>query len=481
MSVGYILGVRDLPMDEGEPMEDFEMAEAEDEFDQAGMQHGLDEETLQEIKEKKKNGMFVSAWEEDDQDVDAKDLNDPVERYLTAAEEGRMEELQRFLLDDPELLHKVDVDGYTALHRASYNNHLHIVDFLVEKGANLEARTGQGWTPLHSACNWGNYEIVGRLISLKANPNALSEGSLTPLHVALCSQEDPEGVFHAVRYLVQAPGIDLSAVSGAGDKPLDLARRNHAQPESGSRTQSPITPLDLVKKLEMYKEQILDTADIELENFDAAIGDTVEYERKRTELLAQARTLKKDQKQFLSNKTELNMENAVIAGAKLLVDEVRCRRSMTKQLQEKCGIAEEDILYKGIDNSGRESVKMRDLTAGRTSSVVESFVDFKRQVDFKTKVIDGIVAKYGEERPLTRKRTRQSLPAKSRPEDLKTPKRARSTADIDVMNVNRILGKYAQEVASEIKNEFFSSARSRHISPIPLDFSALDDTDSSED
>ncbi|PAV89616.1 hypothetical protein WR25_19657 isoform B [Diploscapter pachys] len=79
-----------------------------------------------------------------------------------------------------------------------------------------------------SAANWANFEVIGRLLSHGVDPNARSNGNVTALHLAINSQtEDAENVFHSVRYLLQAPGIDASVVSGSGDTPLSLARRSY--------------------------------------------------------------------------------------------------------------------------------------------------------------------------------------------------------------------------------------------------------------
>ena len=46
---------------------------------------------------------------------------------LWAAENGNIDEVKRLLDEDQNLLHYVDNDGYSPLHRASYNNHIHVV------------------------------------------------------------------------------------------------------------------------------------------------------------------------------------------------------------------------------------------------------------------------------------------------------------------------------------------------------------------
>lgn len=46
---------------------------------------------------------------------------------LEAAESGKLDEVKKFLAEDPSLVNCVDNDGYTPLHRACYGNHAEIV------------------------------------------------------------------------------------------------------------------------------------------------------------------------------------------------------------------------------------------------------------------------------------------------------------------------------------------------------------------
>lgn len=51
------------------------------------------------------SSMFVSGWEEDDDGILEKDLTDPSEQFLTAAEEGNLETLKKMYEKNPEFLH----------------------------------------------------------------------------------------------------------------------------------------------------------------------------------------------------------------------------------------------------------------------------------------------------------------------------------------------------------------------------------------
>ena len=85
------------------------------------------------------------------------DSNDPkaIEAYfLTCCEVGNIENMRKLLDLRPDLISVKDSDGYTALHRASYNGHVSIISELINADANIEAVTEDGWHPLHCACRW---------------------------------------------------------------------------------------------------------------------------------------------------------------------------------------------------------------------------------------------------------------------------------------------------------------------------------------
>jgi len=73
----------------------------------------------------------------------------------------------------------------SALHRAAYFNRLEAVRFLIEHGANVNARNNIGMTPLHYAALCGHRYMVKALLEKKAEVNALDCQGLTPLHLAV--------------------------------------------------------------------------------------------------------------------------------------------------------------------------------------------------------------------------------------------------------------------------------------------------------
>ena len=58
---------------------------------------------------------------------------------------------------------------FTALHAAACNSHLVVVQMLISRGANLEARNKRGETPLITACRNGNAACVAALLEANAD------------------------------------------------------------------------------------------------------------------------------------------------------------------------------------------------------------------------------------------------------------------------------------------------------------------------
>uniref|UniRef100_A0A0N4ZRA6 Palmitoyltransferase n=1 Tax=Parastrongyloides trichosuri TaxID=131310 RepID=A0A0N4ZRA6_PARTI len=183
---------------------------------------GIPIEVLEEIRDKKNKGMFVSGWENDENDLISKNMDDPIEQFLTAAEEGNLDLIKEKLNNDISLKDAHDRDGYTAMHRAAYSNHMDIVKYLIFVGASPEAKTNEGWSVLHSAAYWGNYDIVGVLISHGMDVNVTTNGMLTPLHCALNSESEYDKRYLTIKYLLEAPGVDVGIVSNGGQSPLQM-------------------------------------------------------------------------------------------------------------------------------------------------------------------------------------------------------------------------------------------------------------------
>ena len=100
----------------------------------------------------------------------------------------------------------------TPLHYASTKE---IVELLIAKGADVNAKSSDGSTPLHDAAYYGRTIIAELLIAKGADVNAKDEVGLTPLHRANLTKEIAE--------LLIAEGADVNAKEKYGETPLNWA------------------------------------------------------------------------------------------------------------------------------------------------------------------------------------------------------------------------------------------------------------------
>lgn len=147
------------------------------------------------------------------------------ERLLLAAEKGRLLELIQLLHEDGTSINHTDSDGYSPLHRASYNGCIDCAKYLVRHGANIEAKTNDDWTPLHCAVRWNNIDIAEFLIKSGADINAKSDGGNTPLHIVSSNGRYNETSI-GIQMLLYNPNCDYTLKNQSGDRAFDLARRS---------------------------------------------------------------------------------------------------------------------------------------------------------------------------------------------------------------------------------------------------------------
>jgi len=136
---------------------------------------------------------------------------------FSAAEQGNLDVVKGLVEGNSQLIVAADSRGYTLLHKAAYNNRLNVVEFLLSKGADINALSSSGSTPLHGAASYGHIEVVRFLLDKGASPDIVNSGGYTPLLGASTSNHG-----EIVRLLVEK-GANIDAKTGNGQTPLSLA------------------------------------------------------------------------------------------------------------------------------------------------------------------------------------------------------------------------------------------------------------------
>lgn len=119
-----------------------------------------------------------------------------------------------------------DEFGWTPLLRAVATKNKELVDFLISKGANVNAKnTSDGTTVIGYACMWGeeNKSIVELLLSKGARLNVTDGAGRTPLFVPVM------GGNLSIVELLLSKGIDVNSKDRNGQTALSFAEQNGNQ------------------------------------------------------------------------------------------------------------------------------------------------------------------------------------------------------------------------------------------------------------
>lgn len=199
--------------------------------------------------------------------------NSPMLELVQAIIAGEKTQVRKLISANPELAkaklevgasrqHSVDFyykeiehylyAGDTGLHAAAAAYNTEIARYLIECGAEVNAKNRRGAEPLHYASDgaptnhtWNpdaQAKVIELLIASGANPNALDKSGVAPIHRAVRTR-----CTSAVRALLKN-GADVRLKNKNGSTPLHLAVQNTGRGGSGS-SESKANQVEIIKLL----------------------------------------------------------------------------------------------------------------------------------------------------------------------------------------------------------------------------------------
>ncbi|MEP3478719.1 MAG: ankyrin repeat domain-containing protein [Fuerstiella sp.] len=138
------------------------------------------------------------------------------EDFYDAAVFGDMAKLKSMLAIDPDLVKSMGEYGFTALHGVASEEHYGAATYLIDNGADVNAKNDEGIAPLHLAA-WP--QMVELLISRGAEIDVRDESGRTPLMVHAEEAEDCD-----VMEMLLRLGADALAADEDGDTALSIAK-----------------------------------------------------------------------------------------------------------------------------------------------------------------------------------------------------------------------------------------------------------------
>jgi len=183
----------------------------------------------------------------------------------SAAAEGDLKAVKEHLAQGVDINAKEDKLDITALSLAALYDHAEIVAFLVQKGADVNARGDDGGTALHAAAFLGQYEVAKLLVQKGADVNAKKEDGETPISSTMADW----GTTEFIAGILQLK-LDREKVEAGRAKIAKLLRQQGAQTDFAGPVGNDIWTAAGAGNIEAVKQHLAKGVDVDAKNKDEA-------------------------------------------------------------------------------------------------------------------------------------------------------------------------------------------------------------------
>ena len=110
-------------------------------------------------------------------------VNIPIKALTLQDEREAHPNVAAVLLDRGAEVNAKTNNGWTPLHEAALNGHATVAALLLDRGAEVNAKTNNGWTPLHEAALNGHATVAALLLDRGAEINSKDNNGRTPFQL----------------------------------------------------------------------------------------------------------------------------------------------------------------------------------------------------------------------------------------------------------------------------------------------------------
>ncbi len=180
-------------------------------------------------------------------------------------------EVAEFLIDKGADVNAIDKNLITPLHRAALGSGSKVAKILIDKGADVNAKDSRGRTPLHDAAGYGNDQMVELLIERGAQVDVKDKRGTTALYSAASGTKDSKET------------VELLLAAGA-----DINIKRTAEPDKGfgilhaaiKNSNPRVVEMLITKGLDINAETATGRTPLELARDTTRLGSTAKRKRK---------------------------------------------------------------------------------------------------------------------------------------------------------------------------------------------------------
>ncbi|MDP6747726.1 MAG: CotH kinase family protein [Candidatus Poribacteria bacterium] len=193
------------------------------------------------------------------------DLKPKGDSIWSAAAEGNLNAVKKYLAKGIDINAKGGSLKSSALLSATLYDQVKVVEFLIQNGADVNAKGEDGGTALHAAAFLGQYTVTKLLIQNGADVNARNNDGETVISGTMADWETTKFIAGMLQLK-----LDRERVENGRDQIVELLRQNGSEAEFSDPTGNDIWTMAGAGNVQAVKEHLAKGIDVDAKNKDGS-------------------------------------------------------------------------------------------------------------------------------------------------------------------------------------------------------------------